>query len=271
MHLPSRPLFRPVLAILAWLQCILLPTLCQAEEITSQRLIYRSADVVVERLREIFPLEEVQVSGLDNQLIIRARDRQTLAQVQALVQEIDRKPRQFRISLRRQGEQYQEQQDLGASGRVTRHSGNITITTQSSSRNSLGGSQQIVTVLEDNSVAIQQGQMRPVRDYYIGRNGVATSTRYQQLGDGLLVTPRMVGSDEVELSVRARHAAEPHTNSERIEQLELVTQRIVPLGSWSDLGSVSQQQNQRETGVIRYSTGQSRTLGSYEIKVELID
>jgi hypothetical protein len=248
-----------------------LSTMAMAEQVTTVTVHYRSAEAVVERLRDIYPSQEVQLSGMRNQIIIRAQSPARVNEVKALITQLDTRPHQFRITMRRQGEGYQQDQDIGARGTITQRSGNVEITTRHNTISTRGQSQQMVTVLEDNQVLLQQGQLRPVRDVFVSREGVATSTRYETIGDALILTPRKVGNNEVEISVRASHSSDSATHAQRLDQLELVTQRVVGFGEWVELGAVSQTRGDQRQGLIHYSTGDSRQQNQFEIKVELID
>lgn len=248
----------------------------KAEEVTTQTLHYRTADEVVSRLQQVFPNEQARFSGLHNQLIIHARDAATLQQVRDIIQQIDTRPQQFRISLRQQGDRARQSREIGAGGIISRDGSSrdgsrVQITTRHGAFSNQGQSQQMVTVLENSAVAIQQGQLRPIRDFWVSRQGVATNTRFQHVGNTLVVTPRRVGDNQVELSIHASHSRPDERQAEQVEQVELVTQRIVGLGDWVELGSVSENVQERRDGTIHYSTRQEQQTGRFEIKVELIE
>lgn len=243
----------------------------QAEALTTHTLNYQPAAAIIEQVQALFPEQEVRLSGMQNQIIIRARDEATAQEVKRLIAQLDQRPRQFRITLRQQGERLNDRTHIGAGGTLTHRSSSVQITAGHSTINRNGQSQQVVTVLENSAVAIQQGQLRPIRDFWVGRNGVASSTQYQAIGNALIVTPRRVGNDQVELSVHARHSSENAYDRDRLDQMELVTQRIVPFGEWVQLGTVSQNWNDQQKGAVHYSTRSEQELGNYEIKVELID
>ncbi len=245
--------------------------LAQAEEVTTQTLYYRPAEEVASRLQQVFPDEQARFSGLHNQLIIHARDAATLQQVREIIKQIDTRPHQFRISLRQQGDRSRQSQEIGAGGTISRDGSRVQITTRHGAFSNQGQSQQMVTVLENNAVVIQQGQLRPIRDFWVSRQGVATNTRFQQIGNALVVTPRRVGDGQVELSIHASHSRPGDRHEDQVEQMELVTQRIVGFGDWVELGSVRENVQEQRDGTIHYSTRREQQTGGFEIKVELID
>lgn len=264
-----RPFLTPF-ALLFALAALLAPV-SHGETITSHTLSYQPAGAIIEQVQALFPEQEVRLSGMQNQIIIRARNESLANEIKQLISQLDQRPHQFRITLRQQGERLNDRVQYHAGGTVSQRSSTVQITAGHGTLNRNGQSQQVVTVLENNAVAIQQGQLRPIRDFWVSRHGVASSTRFQSVGNALVLTPRRLGTDQVELSVHARHASENDFDRERVDQLELVTQRIVPFGEWVELGSTSQNWNDRREGVTHYSTRTEQELGSYEIKVELID
>lgn len=265
------PPLRLALTVFLLLAALLVRT-SHGETITSHSLNYQPAGAIIEQVQALFPEQEVRLSGTQNQIIIRAQSEALANEVKKLIAQLDQRPHQFRITLRQQGERMHDRTQFSAGGTVTNRSNNtVRITAGHGTLNRNDQNQHVVTVLENNAVALQQGQLRPIRDFWVSRGGVASSTRFQSVGNALVLTPRRVGTDQVELSVHARHASENDFDRERVDQLELVTQRIVPFGEWVELGSTSQNWNDRREGVTHYSTRTEQELGSYEIKVELID
>lgn len=254
---------------LVWLLTLAAPA-AQAESVERLEVIHQPAEVLAERVRALFPESDVRLVGVQNQIVIRARNAEILSQVRDLVAQLDQRPRQFRISLRRQQNQAEWRQNSRVEGAI----GADTSIRISTSRNSLGGageSLQVVTVLENQAVALRQGQLKPIRNAWLDHHGnLRLSTGYQQLGDVLLLTPRLLGNGEVELSVHASHARENNLDDDRLDQLALTTQTRVSPGSWFQLGSTGQRET-RSDGRRVYSAGDLERNGSFEIKVELLD
>lgn len=227
-----------------------------AQSLAIIELQYRTADQVIPILQ---PLVEPggALSGAEYQLFVRASSANVTQLRQALAQ-IDRQPRQLRVSVRRAARQTIERE--GASASVVLGdplSGATLHATEATSRRD-GSGITSVQVLEGNAAYVAAGESVPVVTAVVAGSGrrpwVAASTSYRNSSSGFLVTPRVSGQ-RVVLDI-SQQSEQRGTRSGGIETQQLVTQVSGQLGEWVQLGGIAESSSQQRSGVLnrQYST-----------------
>src|SRR5690606_40899678 len=84
-----RPFLTPF-ALLFALAALLAPV-SHGETITSHTLSYQPAGAIIEQVQALFPEQEVRLSGMQNQIIIRARNESLANEIKQLISQLDRK------------------------------------------------------------------------------------------------------------------------------------------------------------------------------------
>lgn len=235
-------------------------------------LKYRSVEEVLPVLQP-FVGNEGALSGMNSQLIVRTTPAR-MAEIRKILARIDTLPRQLRIVVRQGGRIEKQAHGAEVSGQVgtgdvrvavPAHGGHGASAEASGARARIWSSDaskldedtQEIQVLEGRQAFIRLGLAVPLRESTVVQGGVTSrvveSTRYQEIGTGFYVVPRLSG-DQVVLDIspqKERLAGGPGQN---IETQRMVTTISGRLGEWIELGGLSQQQEDSETGWV-YGTG----------------
>lgn len=257
-----------------WLIAFLWTTAVYAEQAVLEviPLKYRSVEEVLPVLQP-FIGNEGAISGMNSQLIVRATPAK-MAEIRKILAGIDTLPRRLRIVVRQGGRI--DVQDRGAevSGEV--RAGDVRVTAPpGGSRGAsveAGGvgariwnsntakrdeDTQEIQVLEGRQAFIRLGLAVPLKESTVVQSGVTSrvveSTRYQEIGTGFYVVPRLSG-DRVVLDISPQKEQLAGGKGENIEIQRLATTVSGQLGEWIELGGLSQQQEDGKTGWV-YGTG----------------
>lgn len=243
------------------------------QEIETVALHYTTAEAVMPQLRQLFSQDELTVTGMNNQLILRTRDAATLEQVQKVIASLDQRRRQFRITLETGGSGQGGSTGVQAGGTVSSSSSSsVSIGFQGREISTRSTQVQTVTVLENTPVLIQRGIMRPVvTEVYAGAWGSGLSQAYQSIDSGMRVIPHAVGEDEVELEIDVAEARPTGADGVQVQRGNLTTRRRVRAGEWVELAESYSDMDTREAGVIQYSTERLDSQQSYRLRVEVLD
>ncbi|MGR9109051.1 MAG: hypothetical protein ACU843_19225, partial [Gammaproteobacteria bacterium] len=177
-----------------------------------------------------------------SQLIVKS-SRENLAEIEQLIQQLDRKAAQFQISVLESGRL--SLAELNASGNlyggissqsgIVGGSGHLYL----SDSKSTGENIQQLRVMEGKAAHIQVGQSFPVPSYaYSAYGGIPYPTAgiaYQQATSGFAVIPQMAG-DEVLLEVSPWSARFNRLGAGAIDTRSAHTSIRAPLGQWIDFG-----------------------------------
>jgi len=191
------------------------------------------------------------LSGQDYKLFVRA-SAANVAQLRAVLAQIDRPARQLFVSVRVGTAQEIERDQAAVSGTLQtgdasvsvneppRPSSGVTVQATSAASRSNGEGISSVQVMEGNAAFISTGTDVPVVTAVAGGGGrrpwVAGATEYRGLSSGFVVTPRVNGG-QVTLAI------EQHSDNVRggaIETQQLTTQVAGALGTWILLGGVNE-------------------------------
>ncbi|MBK8970461.1 MAG: hypothetical protein IPM37_03490 [Hahellaceae bacterium] len=251
---------------------LLLATAVHGQEIETVRLNYTDAEAVLPQLRQLFNPDELTVSGMNQQLILRGRNTRVIQQALEAIASLDQRRRQFRITLETGGAGVSSGTGVGAGATVTSSTSNVAIGFQGRQISTRSNQVQTVTVLEHTPVLIQQGVMRPVvTEVYTGAQGSGVRQDYQSLDSGMRVIPRAVGENEVELEIEVAEARPLGADGMQVQRGNLSTRRRVRAGEWVELAERYSDSDTREAGVIHYSTERLDSGQAYRLRVDMMD
>lgn len=243
---------------IAWLTVFAVATQLAVAPVASQalqviELQYRTAEEIIPILQPLVE-EGGALSGQDYTLFVRTSSA-NLEQLRAAVKQIDRKPRQLRVSVRRATVEQMRREGVSASGTIGRDT-NVTIQGTRSNERVEGGGVANVTVIEGNSAFISSATSVPVVTVVAGGGGRrpwgAAATGYRDLTNGFLVTPRIAGPtvmlDVEQVAEELRDGA--------VQSQRLTTQLSARFGEWVRLGGIQESSSRQSSGIAsrRYTT-----------------
>lgn len=254
-----------------------------AQSLEVIELKYRQADEVIPILQ---PLIEPggALSGRDYTLFVRT-SATNLAQVRSALQQIDRKPKQFLVSVRRSADADVRRAGADVSGtvqtgRVTgsvngshvneaeRRSG-VTVRGTQGDLQSSTGALSSVSVLEGSSAFIATGTSVPIVTAMAAAAGrrpwAAISTEYRDLTSGFIVTPRVSGAGVV-LDIEQR---DERLRNGTIQNQNLTTQVAAQVGEWVRLGGIDETSTTTQRGVLSRQYATNTQAQSVWVKVDL--
>jgi len=266
----------PVVAWLLGLAGFSTPSLAQSLEIID--LHNRTAEEVIPVLQ---PMLEPggALSGQDYKLFVRA-SAANVAQLRAVLAQIDRPARQLLVSVRLGTGREIEHEQAAVSGTVRagdasaavneppRASTGVTVhATEATSRTS-GEGISSVQVIEGNSAFIATGTEVPVVTAIAGVTGrrrwVAGATGYRGLSSGFVVTPRVNGG-QVTLAIEQRSE---NLRGGAVETQQLTTQVTGALGTWILLGGVNESEASGGSTILGRQYATRSDTRSIWVKVE---
>lgn len=245
----------------------LMTALAWAQSLTVIDLKYRRAEDLIPVLQ---PLLEPggALSGQDYKLFVRTSSG-NLAQLRSAVAQLDKQQRQMLVSVRRSTALDIQQEQASASGTLSTRGG-VSGTVRAGERNLQTSDSSIasVQVLEGNAAFIATGNSVPIVTAVAVGGGkrpfVAGAIEHRDLQRGFMVTPRVNG-DQVILEIAQQ---DERVAGGAIQSQSLNTQVVGRLGSWIQLGGVSESSSSTGSGILSrsYSTGGNEL--SVWVKVE---
>jgi type II secretory pathway component GspD/PulD (secretin) len=262
--LPSRAA-HPLAWVLLSFCLIACPVLAQSLEVID--LKYRTAAEVIPVLQPLLE-QGGALSGQDYKLFVRTSS-SNLQQLRAAITQIDRRPNQLLVSVRRSTQQEIELERAQVSGTVSNRGSNVAVSATDSNARDRSDGVASVQVIEGSSAFISSGSDVPIvtaAAASVGRRRAfaGTVTEYRNVTSGFLVTPRVNGSQVVlDIEQQDERVANGSVQTQR-----LTTQVSGPLGEWIQLGGVSESASGQQRGILsrQYST-QSDERGIW-VKVE---
>jgi hypothetical protein len=245
----------------------LMVTFAWAQSLTVIDLKHRRAEEIIPVLQ---PLLESggALTGQDYKLFVRASPG-NVAQLRSAVEQLDKQQRQMLVSVRRGTAQDIQREQASVSGTVrsngpsdvTVRAGDGTLRTQSSNVSS-------VQVLDGSSAFIATGTSVPIVTAVAVGGGrrpfVAGTVEHRDLQRGFMVTPRMRGN-EVILEISQQ---DERVTGGNIQTQSLNTQVVGRLGSWIQLGGVSESSSSTSRGVLSRSYGTDSNELAIWVKVD---
>ena len=209
------------------------------------------------------------ISGSGSQLILRASPA-THAQVQRVLQGLDRTPRNLIISVRSDDEMRAAR--AGVEGRVLVHPEGVSVNGRiESSRSSLdNNATQQIRVLEGSPARLRVGREMPYTQpvWVETPNGMqrVPATAIRETGRWLNVAPTLQG-EQVLLDIQPESAQINPQHPRSTDVQSLSTRVRVPLGQWVPLGGVDSREQQQINGKTSSQSQSNQTW----VKIELAD
>ena len=271
------------------LLCLLLPGIQPAladYPIEVIELQSRSVDEVLPLLRSVAG-RDATLTGMGSKLVIKAPP-QRVQEIRRLLAELDRPPRQLRITVGKGDDALQGSRGYNASADI-RLGDNSQISINSPGRpvdssrahvqlrdrstTTSRSSRQFVQAMEGQPAFISSGLRVPLRTtqgYYAG--GVPyyrSTTQLHDVSGGFYVVPRVNG-EVVTLEIMQRDDR-PGRHRGVIDTQRLNTRVQGRLGDWIELGGLDQSQADRQDGIGRSINSQQGQLQGIRVKVECVN
>ena len=257
-------------------------------------LYTRSADEMVQLLKPMLAPGGT-ISGSRDKLVIRTTP-QNLAELRAIIDQVDAPPRRLRITVRRDifapGAQRGVEvsgsvgsdgvrvtvppgssQDTTAGAQAESEGNRVRIRVESTQTQDTGSTVQTVQVIEGQAAFIALGESIPIRTYSVavGVLGFAAgdAVEYRDVEAGFFAVARMRGDQvTVQVSNSADAVLSRRTGAVKIERVSSVVSGSA--GQWLEVGSVTLSADREESGIISYRSNASRDQRRTWIKVEEI-
>lgn len=256
----------------------LMAELVWAQSLTVIDLKHRRAEELIPVLQPLLE-QGGALSGQDYKLFVRTSSA-NLAQLRSAVEQLDKQPRQMLVSVRRSTARDIQREEASASGTLRTGDGAISVnerprsnsgtTVRAGERNLRTENSSIssVSVLEGNAAFISTGNTVPIVTAVAVGGGrrpfVGGVVEHRDLQRGFMVTPRVNG-DQVILDISQQ---DERVAGDGIQSQSLETQVSGRLGTWIQLGGVSETSTRTDSGILKrnYSTGGNEL--SIWVKVE---
>lgn len=208
------------------------------------------------------------LTGQDYKLFARV-SKSNLAQLRQALATIDREPRGLLVSVRNGTRQELEREQSAIAAEVNKGRGSVSVLTTQSGSTRDGEGIASVRMLEGGSASIANGQSIPVVTAVAVGGGrrpyAASSLGYRQLSTGFLVTPRLNG-ERVTLQIEQQAQG---ANGANVTTQSLSTQVSGGLGTWIELGGISESSSTTRSGISGRSLETQAANRSVWVKVEL--
>jgi type II secretory pathway component GspD/PulD (secretin) len=242
----------------------------------------RSVDEVIPIIRPLLE-PDGKVSGMNNQLIIRAKPEQ-ISEVRKILERIDRPARKLIIYVRH-GATYDLDRDgvrADINAKLGRHSnitigratrpGSAQIRLRSSSTNSQLDATQHVQALEGRPAFIATGKSVPINEttttFGSGVVQQQNTVRYRDVTTGFYVTPYLNG-DQVTLNV-SPHMERQGSIHGTYDITEANTSVRGVIGEWLTIGGIASSENTNRSDILRKSQTSGRNQHSIQLLVQEI-
>lgn len=238
-------------------------TLAQSIEVFS--LHSRNAQSLLPALRPHLA-SDTTISAHGNQLIVRGSEQQ-IAQVKALLRELDTPPQSVLISLRFDSESSGERAGGSIGGTVDAAGARARVRVYSSDSATSNAGQSQVRGLAGAPARFSETVLVPIQDRTVWAgaesSGVQTRTALLRLDEGFYVTPYLRGDRvELEISVASRNG---------LAQRRIVTTVAGALGEWIPLAGASDARQSQERAYVLRSEDAHRREHLAWIRVQRLD
>lgn len=277
------------LAALALATCVF-PAAAQQGALEVIPLRYRTPEQIIPVLQPLLA-PGGSISGLNGQLIVRST-RENLAELKAVLAQIDIAPRRLMISVRHDADIARSEQGAQVSGRVeinddvvissagrpappgaSAQSGGVRARVYRSEGQRGERATQQVQVVEGGQALIRVGQSTPVRvrqwvDTPTGRR-LVDAVEYRDIDSGFLVTPRVVGSQvTLDISAANDRLRDPATGTAQVQRVQ--TSVSGRLGEWIEIAGIGEQALQQDSEILASSRDARREARRVLLKVDEI-
>ncbi len=281
--------------LMSILALALLAGIVRADSIEIIPLHNRPAEELVPVIKPMLDADD-SLTGQGFQLILRSDERK-LAQIRALVRQLDTAPKQLLISVFQGSERDMRALDVsgqfryrdedadirvGSGGRPPHAGADVHYGTRGaavsgstlSTRGRLSDNPiHQLRISEGNEGYIETGESIPYfsGDLWLGahRPFLEGSVDYRDVTTGFYVLPRVHG-DQVSVEISPHKDALSSSYGGAIDTQSAATRVTGPLGQWMPIGGVTEQTSRYRSGIGTRATTQSRNNDSIWIKAELI-
>lgn len=242
-------------------------------------LHYRTADELLPLVQTVLG-GEGRVSAYGNQLIVNAEPAK-LAELQALLQQLDTRPRRLLITVMSQGDSDTRQRGYRIDGRIDagdveiiggrgeRH-GSDELRIIGGSSQSRSGSLQQVQATEGYPAQIMVGQSVPVRTVVRDAYGYPREyTEYRDANRGFEVVAHVNG-DQVQLSIYSQQDRLA-SRSGAIDTQRTDTRVSGRLGEWIELGGIRESSSGSHSSLLARQSGGGSQTQALRFKIELLE
>jgi type II secretory pathway component HofQ len=258
----------------------LMVTVAWAQSLTVIDLKHRRAEEIIPVLQPLLE-QGGALTGQDYKLFVRASPG-NVAQLRSAVEQLDKQQRQMLVSVRRGTAQDIQREQASVSGTVRTDDGGLAVNERPRSQSGVtvragegslrtqGSSVSSVQVLDGSSAFIATGTSVPIVTAVAVGGGrrpfVAGTVEQRNLQRGFMVTPRIRGNEVIlEISQQDERVA-----GGNIQTQSLNTQVVGRLGSWMQLGGVSESSSSTSRGVLSRSYGTDSNELSIWVKVDAL-
>lgn len=241
-------------------------------------LNYRTADEVLSVLQSVLG-QEGKVNAYGNQLIVNAEPAK-IAEVRALLQQLDTEPRRLLISVDSNESGFHSDRGYQADGSISAGNAEIQIgqgevngrdqvrIIRRSTDSRSGGTQQ-VQATEGYPALIQVGQSVPLttrgRDVY---GQPYSHTQYRDVTRGFYVTASLSG-ERVHITISSNRDRLSQSQPSAIDVQSTDTRVSGRLGEWINIGSVSEQNQGEQSDFLQHRSTLGREDMNIRVKVDV--
>ena len=230
-------------------------------------LNFRTADEVLSVVQSVLG-HEGKVNAYGNQLIVNAEPAK-IAEVRALLQQLDTEPRSLLISVDTNESGFQSDRGYRADGTISAGDAEVQIGRRSTDSRS-GGTQQ-VQATEGYPALIQVGQSVPLttrgRDAY---GQPYSNTQYRNVTRGFYVTASLSG-ELVHINISSNRDRLSQSQAGAIDVQSTDTRVSGRVGEWISIGGVSEQSQGEQGDFMRHRSTQGREDMSMRVKVDVVN
>tara|TARA_R110000868_G_scaffold393677_1_gene664772 strand:- start:612 stop:1421 length:810 start_codon:yes stop_codon:yes gene_type:complete len=243
-------------------------------------LSFRTADEVLDVVQSTLG-QEGKVNAYGNQLIVNAEPAK-IAEVRALLLQLDTEPRRLLISVDSDESGYQSDRGYQADGSISAGNAEIQIgqgeingrdqvrIIRRSTDSRSGGTQQ-VQATEGYPALIQVGQSVPLttrgRDAY---GQPYSNTQYRNVSRGFYVTASLSG-ERVHINISSNRDRLSQSQPGAIDVQSTDTRVSGRLGEWINIGGVSEQSQGSQADFLQHHSTQGREDMSIRVKVDVVN
>lgn len=238
-------------------------------------LKHRTANELIPVIKPLLG-KNTAITGQGFNLIVRA-PAASLEQVRDIIAQLDRAPKQLRISVRQQRAETQSRHDIGASGTVRSGDAEIQLNDsgparlklhESAARSAKNGIQTVHT-LEGRQAYIQTGKLVPVPERSIDQFGNRReSIQYKNATTGFYVLPRLSG-DQVILDISPHSISLNRHGQQTFDIQQAQTTLRGKIGEWMSIGGIKQQSHSSSKGITRSTQRHDGLNSDFQIRVDI--
>lgn len=252
---------------------LLLSSLAVAnDEIHTISLKHRLASELLPQVEAFLP-ETATIRAYDNLLILKS-DRATLANVQQLLEKLDKPQQGLIVTVMRSSETIGHQH--GGSNRVDIEAGadvnaSVAINRWSTSDRDNQNQQYRARTVSNYPVSINLGEdiAQQQQLVFIGRHGVAVAddTRYISTANGFQALPQLLPDGQVRVEIHPFFSKLSRVDGD-IRSSDVITTVVGRLGDWLEIGRITDNAEAEQSGVTNYRSHGERSQILY-LKTEL--